>query len=119
MLAKINRLRSSRNYDRIFKNGQTYFSPFFNIRILSSNLEKPRFGIVISTSISKKATIRNLFKRRISAIIRKNINDFQIGFDLVIKVKPAAINMKYKELEYTLISLFGYAGIIKNKRWSF
>lgn len=115
MLAKVNRLRSRRDYERVFKKGQTYFSPFFNLKIALSNQSKSRFGIIISANISKKATIRNLFKRRISAIIKKNINDFQAGLDLAIKVKPAAINLKYKELECSLLSLFGYAGIIKNK----
>ncbi|KKQ76122.1 MAG: Ribonuclease P protein component [Candidatus Kuenenbacteria bacterium GW2011_GWA2_42_15] len=115
MLAKDNRLRSHRDYGRVFKKGQTYFSPFFNLGVLFSKLNKSRFGVIISANISKKATIRNLFKRRINSIIQKNINNLETGLDLTIKVKPAALNLEYSGLEHSLTSLFYYAGVLKNK----
>jgi ribonuclease P protein component len=115
MLAKKNRLRLKKEYETVFKKGQRYFSPFFNLTVCTSNTKDTRFGIVISTNISKKATERNQLKRRIRHIIRKNLALIKEGFDLSINTKIASLLLNYSGLEQELLFLFKKAGILKNK----
>ncbi|NMC51376.1 ribonuclease P protein component [Candidatus Kuenenbacteria bacterium] len=115
MLAKNNRLRLKKEYDQVFKKGQRYSSPFFNLVIHHLVDSKNRFGIIISTNISKKATVRNLLKRRIRAIIKKHLSEFKDGFDIVIIAKISSVLLSYSELEQELVSLFYKSHILKNK----
>ena len=112
MLAKKYRLSKDKDIQQVFKKGQIYFSPFFNIKILPNNLDVSRFCIVISTKISKKAVVRNRAKRQIRAIIHKNLSKISQNYDFVILTKPAVTIAKFQELEKTLTFLFKKAKII-------
>ncbi|HRY63095.1 MAG TPA: ribonuclease P protein component [Patescibacteria group bacterium] len=114
MLAKNNRLRTKKDYDLVFKKGQTYFSPFFNLKISLAARPTTRFGIIISTNISKKATARNLLKRQIRTIIRKNLANIKDNLDIIINTKPASLVLNYQELEQELLFLFNQAHIFKS-----
>jgi len=70
------------------------------------NSQKEPLVIVVGTRVSKKATTRNLLKRRIRAIMRpvmKNrINDY------VIIVKPETTKLTYLELKEEIESKIRY-----------
>ncbi|NMB48726.1 ribonuclease P protein component [Candidatus Kuenenbacteria bacterium] len=113
MLAKKNRLSAQKEYDLVFKKGQIYFSPFFNVRVATLIVGPSRFGIVTSTNISKKAVARNLIKRRIRAIISKNLANIKDNLSITIHVKPASLNLDYPSLEKELLFLFKKGSIFK------
>jgi len=111
MLAKKYRLSADKDIHNALKMGEIYFSPFLNIKILENNLKNSRFCIVISTSISKKAVVRNRAKRRIRAIISKNITNISQNYDFVILTKPAITVTTFKDLEKTFEFLLKKAGV--------
>ncbi|HOZ36911.1 MAG TPA: ribonuclease P protein component [bacterium] len=113
MLAKQNRLSAQKDYDLIFKKGQVYFSPFFNVRVAGLVVGPSRFGIVTPTSLSKKAVARNLIKRRIRVIIFKNLAKFKDNLSIAIYTKPASLNLDSSSTEKELFYLFKKAAIIK------
>lgn len=67
-----------------------------------------QFGISISQKVSKKAVIRNRIKRRIKAVLGQLLPRCRSGWQVVIIVRPAAIECDYskflQELEQLLIS---------------
>jgi len=71
--------------------------------------KKPKFSnvkksllIVVNTKVSKKATVRNLLKRRIRAIMRPFLkNDNQNNY--VIIVKPEAVKLSYQDLKKEIL----------------
>lgn len=67
------------------------------------------FGISISRKVSKRAVIRNRIKRQISAIIQRNLRDIEPGWQIVIVVRPSAVECEFddflRELEYLLKKL--------------
>lgn len=99
MLARKYRLSKDRDIQLVFKKGQIYFSPFFNLKILANNLENSRFCIIISTNISKKAVVRNKAKRQLRTIIQKNMANISKNCDIIILTKPPVTIASYQELD--------------------
>lgn len=111
MLAKKYRLSTNKDIQHVLKRGEIYFSPFLNLKILKNNLKNSRFCIIISTSISKKAVIRNRAKRQLRAIISKNITNINQNYDFVILTKPAITVTAFKDIEKTFEFLLKKTGI--------
>ena len=112
MLAKKYRLTKDKDIQNVLKKGKLFFSPFFNLKILPNNLQNPRFCIVISTKISKKAVVRNKVKRQLRDIIHRNLSNISQNYDFVILAKPAVTITEFKELEKALTYLLEKAKII-------
>ena len=104
-LPKANRLKSRKDFQAVFREGIRRHSSHFTLRALKpSGLKKPsldtviseqplsstKFGVSISTKVSKKAVIRNRIKRQITAALHQLLPKLFPGWRLVIVVKPTA-----------------------------
>ncbi len=109
MLARQSRLVKEKDFKKIFKRGKSSYAKIFCLKVLANEFEINRYGIVISTKVSKKAVERNKLKRQIRAVIKEFDKKLMSGFDLAIIVSPAALNQDYKfiksELEKILFTL--------------
>ena len=109
MLVKRLRLVKEKDFKIIFKLGKSFYAKIFRIKVLANKLGFNRYGIVISTKVSKKAVKRNKLKRQFRSIIKEFDKKIIAGFDLVIIVSPIALNQEYKfiknELERILFTL--------------
>ncbi len=117
MLKKYLRLSKKKEFDLVFKKGKSTYSPFLLLKYADNGLPLSRFGIIVSNKVSKKATKRNLIKRRLREIIRLNQPKIKKGFDFVIIVSPKIINekgkvLKSQEIEDGLLSLFKKMGAL-------
>ena len=67
------------------------------------------FGISISKKVSKRAVVRNRIKRQLRAIIRDRLSSISPGWQIVIIVRPSAVECEFadflRELEYLLKKL--------------
>jgi len=86
MLKKVNRLAKAKDIQKAFARGRTFFSPIFNIKFLS-HAPTPRFTVVVSTKVFKRAHDRNRLKRIIREYLRKNLQKFKNG-SYIIMAKP-------------------------------
>ncbi len=114
MLPKSNRLKSDEDFKNVFKNGKTSENQFFRIKFFKNQKNFSRFGFVISVKLLKKATSRNILKRRLRAICQSLLKDLKSNFDIVIWPKTNSISLNYKDLTDYLREL-----IIKNDFLSF
>lgn len=109
MLARQNRLVKEKDFKEIFKRGKSFYAKIFSIKALANELEINRYGIVISTKVSKKAVERNKLKRQFREAIKEFDEKIIPGLDLVVIVSLAALNQDYKfiksELQKTLLAL--------------
>jgi ribonuclease P protein component len=105
MPAKEERLRKQKDFEKVFKNGKSAFSKTLGIKISNNNQSINRFGIIISTKISKKATERNKTRRHIRSIIDKLKPDIKTGHDLIFITLLGIKETTFKEKEITIISL--------------
>ncbi len=94
MLKKANRLAKAKDIQKAFARGRTFFSPFFNIKYIFAP-NTPRFTVVISTKVFKKAVSRNRLKRIVREYVRKNLPKFKSG-DYIIAFKPKANSVSEK-----------------------
>jgi len=99
MLKKINRLAKNKDFDNLFKKGKSSYNKIIGFKYIKNGLAYNRFGIIISTKVSKKAVIRNKIKRQNRAIIRKNEKDIKQGFDMSFVVFPLILDKKFQEIE--------------------
>ncbi|NJM97922.1 MAG: ribonuclease P protein component [Phormidesmis sp. RL_2_1] len=132
-LSRQNRLGSSRDFGRVHRKGLRAATPHLALRALkqckpqslsksadgepsalscvaaASLLSPSQFGISISRKVSKRAVVRNRMKRQIKAIIRQELPRIEPGWQVVIVVRPAAVECEFadflRELEYLLKKL--------------
>ena len=115
MFKQKSRLRLKKDIEAVFQKGKSIFSKNIGVKFLFNNSKNSRYLVVASKKISKKAVKRNLLKRRLRAAIQNNSLNFQSGFDVMIITRPGAQELKYKELELELMTIFKKIGISKEK----
>lgn len=114
-LAKVNRLKSFRDFRQVYESGKKYESAHLILRALldseTSNSE-PKIGIVVSQKVSKKAVTRNRIKRQIKGIIRGLLPQMEKGGKIVIVVKTTAKECQFNQFLRELEELLLKANII-------
>lgn len=104
MLAKKYCLKGKAAFEKVFKQGNKCFVALFGIKILKNDLGYSRFGIIISSKISKKAVVRNKVRRRISETFRLNLKNFKSGFDVIIICRKPIIKASYQDIEKEILN---------------
>ncbi|MCX6785244.1 MAG: ribonuclease P protein component [Candidatus Komeilibacteria bacterium] len=111
MLSKANRVAKDAEFKLLARSGRPFYSPLFTFKVLKTAEPQIRFGVVISAKVSKKATQRNLAKRRITEIIRLSLTKIKPGFMVMILVKPAILTKTYREIKAEMEFLLAKAGL--------
>ncbi|MCF7907191.1 ribonuclease P protein component [Patescibacteria group bacterium] len=103
MLPPKNRLKKTRDFNRIYRYGYKFFSPELILRWVKDNRKEcSRWGIIVSRKVDKKAVIRNKIKRRLRAILRENINSWPLQKDIVLIARPQIKELSFSELKKRL-----------------
>jgi ribonuclease P protein component len=102
MLKKENRLTKKKDFEKVFKNGKFLFSKIVGIKVLKNDLNINRYGILVGKKVSKKAVDRNLVKRRIREIIRKDCLNITNSKDIIILTLPLINNSNYDAIRKAL-----------------
>jgi ribonuclease P protein component len=102
MFSKNNRLKKKKDFERVFKQGQSIKKDLLLFKYTTNDLDSPRIGIVISKKTCSRASERNLIKRRIRGIIRQRIDNIK-NLDIVIVVlKGINKSTGFNQLELTI-----------------
>ena len=115
MLAKQNRLNKEKDFKRLLQKGKSHFAGIFILKFRENNLAESRFGFIISNKVSKKATMRNLAKRRFREILRQELPMIRNGFDILFIASPKIINEKGKVIKYKELQELVMASLKKTK----
>ncbi|BFT66812.1 MULTISPECIES: ribonuclease P protein component [Parvimonas] len=102
------RLRKNREFQTVYRRGKNFWNKEFTIFIRPTNKKRARFGVSITKKFGK-ANKRNLIKRRIKEIIRLNVCDLGLGYEMVILPKKNTLEIDYIELEKSLLRLINCA----------
>lgn len=117
MLPKHHRLRRSRDFSQVYRQGRKAASAHLLVRMFSltpaanANSEAysdpaPRIGIVVSLKVHKRAVVRNRLKRRVRAALRTLLPRLRPAQWIVISLKPEAAECEYGEFLRELEQLF-------------
>ena len=106
MLKKQNRLSKRSDFLKLKKEGAVKQSPFFGfVYLKNEEIDKPRFGFIISKRISKKAVDRNKIKRVLCEIIMKKTDFGNKKIEGIFLVRQAILKAKRNELEKEVIRI--------------
>ena len=112
MLQSQNRLRRSDEILAVIKGGRVSKQDSFLVRFRKNNLQLARFGFVVSAREVKRATRRNLLKRRAREIVRKKMQNIKKGHDILFVFNKKAAALKSSELEAVMIYSLSAAGLL-------
>lgn len=121
-LPKQNRLRSARDFGKVHRKGKRAAADALAVRALKQasvgqklvlradgslldeqGVDEPLsapsscFGISISKKVSKRAVVRNRIKRQLRAIIRDRLTNIRPGWQVVIVVRPSAVECDFAD----------------------
>lgn len=100
MLKKLYRLNKTKDIQTLMKTGRVFYSPVLMVKAKANDLSHSRFAIIVSNKVSKKATERNLIKRRLREIVRHLLPNLETGADVAILASPKIISSQGKIFKY-------------------
>ena len=111
MLRRENRLSKTGEVEQTVRRGQSFHSRAFSVRTLPAL--SPRFAVVVSTRVSKRAVKRNRIKRLVRTLISAKISKFPPA-NYVVSAKPGCL--KFTEEQYMADIYELFAKIVTAKR---
>jgi len=99
MFIKQNRLKKKKDFEKVFKKGKTIKQDLFVFKYIENNQDSPRIGIIISKKVCSRASERNLIKRRIREIIKKEIDQLKNLDIIIIALSKISKDIPFTELE--------------------
>mgnify|MGYP005631226767 CR=1 FL=1 len=105
-------LKDKKDFEKLAKKGQSFFTQEFGFKILKNNLKHNRYGIVVNLKVDKRAVVRNKIRRRMRDIIKKHEKDLKQGFDVMILTREQTKNLDFQEIKEKMESLFKKAKIL-------
>ena len=97
-------------YGNVYEHGKTWANRNLVLKVLNTRSAITRYGFSVSRRVGK-AVVRNLVKRRLREIVRKE--SFKPGWDFVVIARPASADIQYPELQSSFIKLIKKAGLIE------
>ncbi|MDP2685208.1 MAG: ribonuclease P protein component [bacterium] len=105
MLPKNSRITKQVEWNKLHKFGSRAHSPELVMSYLKTANNYSRFGFIVGGKVSKKANIRNLIKRRIRAVIEKNVANIRKKVDIIFIAKAKIKDLNYQEIEKKVLNL--------------
>lgn len=121
-----NRLKHRRDFQEVYQKGLRRqgrclilralpdFSPFGNSQSTEAvgKAQPTRIGISISQKVSKKAVVRNRFKRQIRSAFQELFPSIAPGWRLVVVVRPGVQECEYEDFLRELKQLLAQAEVL-------
>ena len=105
-MKKSHKLRSEKDFQAVFRKGRRIESPLFRLFYRPNGLSFARFAFVAPRAADKRATRRNLLRRRAREWVRKRPEFISGSYDVALFFKKEAVSSPrprfYEELEAIL-----------------
>ena len=102
MFPKKNRIRTSWEIKKIFKNNQRFNHRFFSVLYLKNYLSHARSTVIVSKKYDKRAVYRNKLKRKFREAAYPFIVQSQKNLDIIIIPKYSSKNINFHEIKNNL-----------------
>lgn len=106
------RLRQSRDFARVRRQGKVYRHPVMLLSVCANSLPGNRYGFIVGKAVGA-AVARNRCKRRLRALMDAIHGCLQQGYDIVIIARPALLQQPFRELQRIVNVLFRRARLLK------
>ena len=109
-LRKSFRVKKEKDFNAIFKEGESVANRRFVIYRLANSQEHFRVGLSVSKKLGN-AVMRNQIKRRIRHILIDHRNELVDNIDFIVIARKGVENLEYAELEKNLLHVLRLAKI--------
>jgi ribonuclease P protein component len=113
MLSKDKRLRLGRDISRVYSRGRYAGAGIISLKALETKGPGSRAVVVVSKKVSKKATLRNRLRRRVTAILEAQWQTVRPGYDIVVTVHEDLADVSPQQLQAKLRSLMERANLLE------
>lgn len=113
MLASPRRIKKRAEFSHIYRKKQSKANHYLVIYVKKNSLDHARFGFSLSKKVVGKAHVRNLYKRRLSEIVRLHWEGFQ-AVDVVVVARKAIVDLDYHQLKKEFLKLAERSGIYES-----
>jgi ribonuclease P protein component len=114
MLARPNRLTTTKDFEAIKERGKLIQSESFAFAYLDRGDSNPnRFGFIISAKIDKRATARNKARRALREAVRFSLSTLKPGHDCVFLGKSVIVKKYTSELMKEVEEVFKKSKLLK------
>jgi ribonuclease P protein component len=115
MLAKNNRLNTDLEIKRLIRSGKTFFLPQLTFKYSANQDKDIKIGFIVSNKVDKRATKRNLLKRRLREANRSFLKDLKPGHNLLIIAKKSALDLSFVELKKQIEFAYNQIRLLNKK----
>lgn len=84
---------------RVMKEGVTYHSPSFLLKLLRNPQKTKLFSVIVSKKVAKTAVSRNKNKRRVREIVKKQEKNIPQGYFYIIILKKDLKEMVFGDVQ--------------------
>lgn len=102
MLKKKERL-TTKEFDRFFKTGRRFHSPLFTL--VYSRADDFHGSVVVGKKVSKKAVLRNKFRRRVYNVLYGLSREKGLKGVYIVLTKPAVAEASFSDIKESLQNL--------------
>ena len=97
MVARSYRLFKKSDFDRLFARGLRYRTPLLSLVVSRGTNPLLRFAVIISVKTAKRASERNLLRRRLTEYVRHLLPQLHKGYDCAFIVHPKAVTARRED----------------------
>lgn len=112
MLPKPNRLLRT-EITKVMKHGRRCVLPELQLVYGIEGSGVTRFAFIVSTTIDKRAVVRNRVKRLLREAVRQFLPTIKPGADCVFIARRGIVNLDYKDVAGVVERLFRQARVMK------
>jgi len=116
MLPLNNRLKKTADIRNVFKQGRLFREGFLIFKTVKNDLNKSRFGFIVSQKVSKQAVVRNKIKRRMRGAVIKKLKEIKTGTDSLFIALPGLAKKDFSNTEQAVSSLLRKANMFSHEK---
>lgn len=94
----IESLKTSREFNRVYRHGKSFANRRLVIYFLKNNLGYHRLGLSVSKKIGNSVK-RNRMKRLIKEAFRLRVKQGPVGYDIIFIARVASVGSTYHDIE--------------------
>ncbi|RMG41054.1 MAG: ribonuclease P protein component [Candidatus Dadabacteria bacterium] len=108
------RIKKKKDFARVEKEGRKLYSRHFLVAVLPNRLEYSRLGLVVTRKVNKRASARNLLKRRLRELFRLERHQLADNFDIVIVARQNADQCNFADIKREILGALYHNNLLKS-----